>query len=222
MIKKVFYVLLAILAISIGLYPSLYFFTTGRFGILQSKTDAVLSNPFWNIEFYTHISLGGLALLIGWTQFNTKWRTNKLRLHKLIGKIYIVAALLSAQAAIYIALYAQGGVIASLGFICLGIIWFYTTLSAYIKIKSGRTAEHQKMMIYSYAACAAAITLRVYLYPLIFLLHDFIKAYVLVAWLCWVPNLIVAYLLVRRIEKRKSKTIKSIAAIGADHTQYQQ
>lgn len=123
MTKKVLFIFLAIHATFVGFYPSLYFFMNRKFGILQSKSNEVLNSVFWNGEFYMHITLGGLALLIGWTQFNLKWRTNNLKRHRLIGKIYVLAALLSAEAGIYIAFYAQGGFIASAGFICLGIIW---------------------------------------------------------------------------------------------------
>ncbi len=141
------------MATLVGLYPFIYFFINRKFGLLQSKSDATLNNVFWNIEFYMQITLGGLALLIGWTQFRVKQRTNNLKLHRQIGKVYVIASLLSAVAGIYIALYATGGTIASLGFICLGIIWFYTTLRAYIEINNRRIDKHQKMMIYSYAAC---------------------------------------------------------------------
>ena len=224
MTKKVFWVILVVHAIGVGLYPSVYFIMGRHYGVFQSKTDAVLNNVLWNIQFYTHITLGGLALLIGWTQFSLKQRTNHLKLHRQIGKVYVIAALFSSIAGVYIAMYAQGGIIASLGFMCLGIIWFFTTLSAYIEIGNKRIKEHQNMMIYSYAACFSAVTLRIYLYPLAFLFHDFIKAYLTVAWLCWVPNIIVAYFLVKRLQRQKDKTVTnmSITASGAGTAQHQQ
>ena len=202
--------MVAVMAILVGLYPSIYFFIPRKFGLLQSKSDAVLNNIFWNIEFYTHIILGGLALLIGWTQFRLNLRTNNLKLHRQIGKVYIISSLLSAVAGIYIALFATGGLITSLGFICLGIIWFYTTLRAYIEIKNKRIDKHQNMMIYSYAACFSAVTLRIYLPLLNILFHDFIKAYIVVAWLCWIPNIIVAYFLVKQLQRKNDKTVTNI------------
>ena len=184
----------------IGLYPFIYFFINRKFGLLQSKSDALLNNVFWNIGFYTHIILGGIALMIGWTQFGNKRRIKNLPRHRQAGKVYIIAALLSAMAGMYIAFYATGGMTASLGFICLGIIWFYTTLKAYLEIKKGRVVQHQKMMTYSYAACFSAVTLRIYLPLLTIAFHDFTKAYLIVAWLCWVPNIIVAYFIVKQIK----------------------
>ena len=206
MTKKVFRIIFPVLAILVGLYPIIYFFIHQKFGLLQSKSDATLNNFFWHIGFYMHITLGGLALLIGWTQFRVKLRTNNLMLHRQIGKVYVIAALLSAISGIYIALFATGGTIASSGFICLGIIWFYTTLRAYIEIKKKRIDKHQKMMIYSYAACFSAVTLRVYLPLLTIFFHDFIKAYLVVAWLCWIPNIIVAYFLVRQLQRQIDQT----------------
>jgi len=190
----------AVLATGIGLYPAIYFIAGHHFGILQSKNVAVLNNVFWNIGFYNHILFGGIALLTGWTQFNSNWRNKKLEWHRTIGKIYISAAIISSICALFIAFYAQGGIIASLGFLCLGIIWLLTTLRAFIEIRNKQIVEHQKMMTYSYASCFAAVTLRIYLPVLTLLFHDFTTAYQLVAWLCWVPNIIVAYIIVKRLQ----------------------
>ena len=54
-------------------------------------------------------------------------------------------------------------------------------------------------MIYSYAACFAGAALRIWLPILIAFFGDFIVAYKIVAWLCWVPNLVVANIIIRRI-----------------------
>ncbi len=204
MIKNLFKILLAVFATLVGLYPAIYFLIDRKFGLLQSKSEITLSDVFWNTGFYTHIILGGLALLIGWIQFNRKIRTTKMSLHRKIGKLYIIFSLLSATASFYIALYATGGIITTLGFISLGIIWFYTTLNAYIHIRNKRIASHQKMMIYSYAACFAAVTLRIWLPLLTILFHDFIIAYRIVAYLCWIPNLIFAYFITKRINLHKT------------------
>lgn len=204
MTKKLLWILFATMAIIIGLYPTLYFFLDKKFGLLSTKDNELFNNTFWNLAFYIHIVLGGLALLIGWTQFSAKIRAKKLNLHRQIGKIYVISSLLSSLTSVYIAFYATGGLITSLGFFCLGIIWFYTTLIAYLHIKKGSIANHEKMMIYSYASCFAAVTLRIWLPLLVILFNDFTTAYGIVAWLCWIPNLLIALLIVKRIEKRET------------------
>ncbi len=198
MVKKGLWVLFAILAMLIGLYPIIYFLVDRKFGLLNSKSVELLTNTFWNIGFYTHIIFGGIALLTGWTQFSPKMRNRRMALHRKLGKVYVIAVLLSALAGIYIGFFATGGLISSTGFICLGIIWFYTTLKAYLYIKRGEVEKHQKIMVYSYAACFAAVTLRIWLPILTMLYGNFSKAYLVVAWLSWVPNLLVAYLLTRK------------------------
>lgn len=201
--KKILFVLLAALAILVSFYPLIYFINGKNFGLLQSKDSTVLNALLWNIGFYTHIIFGGIALLTGWSQFVAKIRARRVKLHRLLGKIYITAVMLSSVAAMYIAFYATGGLVPALGFGLLGIVWFSTTLKAYLHIRSMEVDDHQKMMIYSYAACLAAVTLRIYLPLLAAAFQDFIKAYTLVAWLCWVPNIIVAYFLVKQLERKK-------------------
>jgi hypothetical protein len=199
MIKKTSWIIFVTLAILIGLYPGIYFLINREFGLLSSKTPALLSNLFWNIGFYIHIILGGIALLIGWIQFSSKIRAQNILLHRQIGKAYLLAVCFSSIAGIYIGHYATGGIISSLGFISLGIIWFFTTLMAYLHIRNNKIKEHKIMMIYSYSACFAAVTLRIWLPILTMIFDDFNKAYVIVAWLCWVPNILVAKVITSRI-----------------------
>ncbi|MEH6537534.1 MAG: DUF2306 domain-containing protein [Psychroserpens sp.] len=204
MTKKIGFIIFAILCISVGLYPSIYFMIDGTFGLLESKSDVLLSDTFWNIGFYTHILLGGLALLIGWMQFSKKLRTKNIKVHRTVGKIYIVSVLFSGLASLYIAFFATGGIISILGFMGLGIVWLYSTTISYMSIKNGNVIKHQKFMIYSYAACFAAVTLRIWLPVLTILFQDFIPAYRIVAWLCWIPNIIVAYFIVKRLGLNKA------------------
>ncbi|MGB5555976.1 MAG: DUF2306 domain-containing protein, partial [Flavobacteriaceae bacterium] len=187
-----------VLAITIGLYPLLYFVLDREFGLLASKSDALLTNVFWNIGFYGHILFGGLALLIGWVQFSKRLRNANLTRHRTIGKIYVLSALISGICSIYIGFYATGGLISSLGFISLGVLWLFTTVKAYLAIRKGDLQLHQGLMIYSYAACFAAVTLRIWLPLLTLAFRDFESAYRTVAWLCWVPNIIFAFFWVRR------------------------
>ena len=192
------WVVLAILSVMMGLYPSLFFMGEKRVGILKLKPAELFLNPFWQTSFYIHITLGGLALLTGWIQFSPKIRSRYTAFHRTVGKIYVIAVLLSALAGFFIAFYASGGAAAALGFMSLGITWFYTTLKAYISIRKGHIIQHRNMMIYSYASCFAAVTLRLWMPVLVALTGNFQTAYVIVAWWCWLPNLAIAHLLARK------------------------
>ena len=195
--RKISYYILAFCCISVGLYPVIYFVIDRKFGLLASKTDALLADTLWNTMFYTHIILGGIALLIGWLQFNKKLRLKNLNLHRKIGKVYVISVLLSAISGFYIGLHATGGLSSKLGFTTMALFWFFSTLFAFTSIKKGNIIQHQKLMIYSYAACFAAVTLRIWLPILSNIFGGFLPAYRIVAWLSWVPNIIVAYFIIQ-------------------------
>ena len=199
--RKIAWFVFAFLAIGVGLYPLLYVY----FGIQgidvalrQSKSAVLLGNTLWNIGFYGHIVFGGIALLTGWSQFSKKLRNKRLQLHRNLGKVYVGAVLISGICAVGIGIFATGGWVPSLGFVLLGLVWLYTTIAAYRAIRKKDLNLHQGMMIYSYAACFAAVTLRLWLPLLQFAFGEFLLAYKIVAWLCWVPNLIFASVLVRK------------------------
>ena len=196
--NKAAWIVFVFLAIGIGLYPLIYVFATDDFGLLLGKSKEVLASNLWNVAFYGHISFGGLALLSGWSQFSKKLRAKRLNLHKNLGKIYVVSVLISGLCGVYLGFFATGGIVSSLGFISLGIIWLFTTGMAYFAVKRKDMSLHQGMMVYSYAACFAAVTLRIWLPLLTLTLGEFLLAYKIVSWLCWVPNILFAHLWVRK------------------------
>lgn len=198
MSKKAAWALFIFLAVSVGLYPLAYLLFDMRGGLLGTKTAALLQNRTWQAFFYSHISLGGVALLTGWSQFMPRFRARHLPLHRTLGKIYVAAVMGSGLAGLYIAFYATGGLVSSLGFGMLATLWLGTTWKAYDLIRKRAPIEHREWMIRSYALCFAAVTLRLWL-PLFtagFKL-SFYDAYPLIAWLCWVPNLLVAEAIIR-------------------------
>lgn len=205
--KKAIWITFAVFCISISLCPLMYilvdwnFFIDNNAGFLSTKTQDLLSSTVWKLAFYGHIIFGGISLMIGWTQFSKKWRIQNVAMHRTIGKIYIICVLISGICGVGIGIVATGGIIPQLGFVSLGVIWLSTTVLAFIAIKKGQILCHTNFMIYSYAACFAAVTLRIWLPLLTMTFQDFIIAYRIVAWLCWVPNIIVAYFIVSKNKK---------------------
>lgn len=201
--KKFGWFILIFFAIGVGLYPLGYTLSNDleKFGLLSQKSDVIKSSQLWRLLFNLHIYFGGLALLVGWSQFIKKFRDKYLGFHRVLGKVYVIAVLLSGLSGFYIAIYAEGGWIAKLGFIGLASAWLFTTVLAYLTIKRTKINQHQKWMIRSYALTFAAVALRVWL-PMFQegFGMDFLSAYVIIAWLCWVPNLVWAEWKVRRLK----------------------
>jgi len=129
-------------------------------------------------------------------------------LHRNIGKIYLLSVLISGPCGIYIAQFATGGINNVIAFSLSGIIWIVTSFLAYSYVRKGEVLSHQKMMIYSYAVCFSAVTLRFWLPTLIYFTSSFITAYQIVGWLSWVPNLFVAYYFVNRLDRRKEVSLE--------------
>ena len=199
MLKPVSFTVMSILAVLTGLYPIAYFILDTRFGLLSTKPDELLADTLYNLAFFTHITLGGITLLVGWLQFNASFRNRNLQLHRMMGKIYVACALLSGTAGLYIAMHATGGLSSVLGFSALALLWLFSTLMAYVYIRRSDQLRHKIAMIYSYAFCFAAVTLRIWLPLLIAITGDYFVAYPIVAWLCWIPNLIFAFFLTRKM-----------------------
>lgn len=191
--KKFLFIIICVFALIIGMYPLIYLFVEHKYTFLRSKPLEVLQNQIWKLAFFAHIAFGGISLFIGWRQFGSKFRNKHLHLHRIIGKSYVVSVLISSISAIYMGMHANGGVVACIGFIGLGLIWLMTTSMAVVQIRKGNVVKHQKMMIYSYACTFAAVTLRIWLPVLENITHDPNNSYLIVAWLAWVPNLLVAY-----------------------------
>jgi Predicted membrane protein (DUF2306) len=202
MSKRILWLLFATSSILIGSYPAIYFIINRKFGLLSTKTEALLTDWVWNTAFYTHIVLGGLALLIGWAQFSPGLRTRYPAWHRGIGKTYVGAVLLSGAAGLHLAWHASAGPVAALGFACLDIVWLGSTWAGYRSAHARQFAQHQRWMTYSYAASFGAVMLRIWLPLLMATFQDFNVAYRIVAWLAWVPNILVALWLVRLQENR--------------------
>ncbi|MEM8967701.1 MAG: DUF2306 domain-containing protein [Bacteroidota bacterium] len=206
-IKSTAWRLICISSLTVSLYPLYYLVAEQPVGILMHKASELLASTQWNVAFYSHICLGGLALGIGWIQFSKSIRQEYPIVHVVIGSVYAVAVLISGLGSIYLAQLADGGIISEIGFTILGTLWLATTGASYYHITQGKVAQHQAMMTYSYALCLAAVTLRIFLPLLIILFDDFITAYRIVAWLCWIPNLGVAYLIQTRSIALKSTPV---------------
>jgi len=151
------------LAIAIGFYPLLYLLGPRDMGLLSTKSEQLLQSPLWNSAFYGHITFGGISLLTGWTQFSRELRRRFLKWHRRLGRVYVTSALISGSCGVYLAFFANGGWVAGLGFLMLGISWIYFTLRAYLAVRASDLTKHEGYMIYSFAACFAAVMLRVWM-----------------------------------------------------------
>lgn len=166
-------------------------------GFLLTK-QAILHNDIWRWSFYIHIASSIFVLLFGVFQFIKPLLESFPKLHKLLGKAYVFLILiLSAPSGLVMAFYANGGIYAKTSFVIISLLWWLFTFVAFLKIRAKKIKGHIDFMVRSYALTLSAITLRTYVLILPSFIHLHAKdMYTLVAWLSWVPNLIIAEILI--------------------------
>ena len=179
-------VLLIAASIPVALYA--FIFQTGATG------DPAFQARFATMPVFAafHVVGAGIALLIGGFQFSDSLRKRALNVHRWLGRIYLLAVLIAAIGALILARVAHGGPVSQIGFSMLGLVWLYSGGQAYAAVRRGDIVTHRVWMMRNFALSFAAVTLRIYLGALQgFFGLSFDEAYPVVAWLCWVPNLLI-------------------------------
>ncbi len=176
---------------------------------LLTKQD-IVHNMVWRAAFYIHITGGMLSIALGPFQFIRQLRERYLPLHRVIGKIYAIAILLiGAPTGLYMAFYANGGPGASLGFIMMSVLWFYTTWMGIRTVLNKQIIQHRQWMIRSYAITFSAVSLRLWVPCLSLIVKmDPLQVIIVTAWISWLFNLIAAEYII----KLKFNQVKTIIA----------
>jgi uncharacterized membrane protein len=149
------------------------------------------------LAFFAHVGLAPLALMLMPFQLLPRLRARRPAMHRWIGRSYAVLVLLSGLGGLAMAVGTEAGPVAATGFALLAVLWLGTTATGVWKARVGDIAEHRQWMIRSAALIFAGVTLRLELPLLIASGLEFPTAYTIVAWLCWVPNLLVAEWILR-------------------------
>jgi hypothetical protein len=203
-------ILLAFLTIMMLNITLEYFPFSTKVGFLRIKQWMFLKHPglpskFWLTCFYIHVMTSVIVLLAGFTQFSKKLYKNKI--HRNLGKLYIlVVVFLSGPTGLVMGYYANGGISSQLSFMLLSVLWIVITFWAFKMAVERKFKKHENLMIISYALTLSALTLRAWKYlftAVIDLEIPPMDLYRIIAWLGWVPNLMVALLII------KTKQIKS-------------
>ena len=184
--------LLAILAVLVAVLSYRYVLDIGP------VPPNIASNRFRTWWLAMHAMFASTALLVGAVQFSAALRERRPGIHKSIGRIYVVSCLLGGVAGFLLALGSSAGAGASIGFGGLAIAWIATNVLGWRSALTRRLAAHRRWMIRSWALTLSAVTLRIYL-PIAEVSHMPEEAsYAAISFLCWIPNLMVAELVLRR------------------------
>lgn len=206
--RKIWY-LFTCFALLVSVYIVVQYFIMDGFqtGLVKAKLmfGSKLSE-FWYSMLFIHITTSIVALVIGPFTLSAKFRERNINRHRIVGRIYMVGILLGGVSGLYLSFYATGGLVAKLGFGLLSVLWLTSAYQALHRVKNKKMKDHRNWMIRNYALTFAAVTLRIWLplFIVLFGIEQFELIYAVIAWLAWVPNLIIAELFIRqRLNKGK-------------------
>ncbi len=143
------------------------------------------------LALYGHITGATIALALLPIQFSPRLRRTRLGLHRWLGRLYGASIAVGSLSGLALAVTTEAGPFAAMGFAALAVLWAAFTARAIWLAIQGEIAAHRAWMVRSAALTLAAVSLRLEL-PLLQAIFGFEIGYPLVAWLCWVPNLLIA------------------------------
>lgn len=202
---------IALLSVGVGGYALFHVFT----GFAHLPITNPMFDP-WGLQ--THIAASGVAMILGAFQFLKPLRRKAPTLHRWMGRVYVLACVVGGLAGGSIALSSTAGAIAGWGFFMLAVLWVPFTLMALFAAMRRDFTSHEIWMIRSFALTFGAVMLRLQI-PIAGALgeagvipSDFVWSYQYIAWLAWVPNLIVAELFIATIRKPRRPKVTPATA----------
>ncbi|MGB0697146.1 MAG: DUF2306 domain-containing protein [Rhodospirillaceae bacterium] len=149
--------------------------------------------------FKAHVIAAPVALFLGVLQFLPKIRARWPALHRWSGRASVLAILIGGFAGLGLAMVmGPERPIAGLGFGALSTLWILTAALGVQAIRRGDVSAHRQWMTYGFALTFSAVTFRLHLLAAFAMGVEYPSASAVIAWSCWLPNLVVAWWLLRR------------------------
>lgn len=175
-----------------------YMIDPGAASFLSHKTGLKreLNLPVWLIVMYVHVAFACVAMASGLINFSRRIFEQKRLFHRINGYVYIVSVLIVVLTSGYMAPYATGGKITSMGFNALNILWLIITIAALVHIKRKQIIRHRNWMIRSYAFCFTNLLIHLITslfqgFGLVYATSYTIGVYGSIALLLIIPNIII-------------------------------
>ena len=170
-----------------------------------------IARHFAPVKWYLipHAFFGALALLLGAFQFSNRLRAKYLKVHRILGYLYVVSVFISAPFAIPVAKRIDSlSLVAASGVQSFG--WMVTTALALYCIRHGNVSQHRRWMLRSYPF-AMVFTVARLLIPIPFILHQGLPGIEMVVWTtialaAFLPNILLDWRAIVARPAIKSRT----------------
>lgn len=170
-----------------------------------------------------HFAAGGIILILGCIQLIEAVRANYPALHRWLGRVYIVACLLTSIGGLtFIFIKGTiGGLVMDIGFAGYGVLMFWAALEAFRHARARRFENHRAWAIRLFALAIGSWLYRMD-YGFWFLFTDGLghtDAFdgpfdYFMSFFFYIPNLLVAELFIRRQQVLQSSAAKWLAVSG--------
>jgi hypothetical protein len=191
MVKKVFFFLLFLLGFALAINALSYSNFDPTYGFLRLKQQAIATG--WYLPaYYAHVLVSAFILVAGFIQVTPAIRNRWKNAHRYLGTFYVLGVLfLAAPGGLIMSFFINRGPLVQASFLMQCGLWFYFTGMAYAKARKKDYGAHELWMWRSFALTLAAISLRLYIFIVSFMvdLHR-PYAYATIAWLSWTLNLL--------------------------------
>jgi len=187
--EKASYSVLVFLCLAVALYASLYYLPASW---VEVEGMRLLLNGFGPRLLALHAGAASIAIILGPFQFLPGLRQGRPRVHHLIGRLYVTGCFLGGLSGLGLAIGTSSGPLVALGFGAMAIAWLYTTFRGIRAAMAGQFQAHRRWMVRSFAVTLAAVSLRIFLPVMLIAGVEFTRAYLVISFACWIPNLILA------------------------------
>jgi uncharacterized membrane protein len=109
-----------------------------------------------------HIAGGILALVVGALQFSTALRRKHVRLHRNIGRVYLVSVGASVLSASYLLFIPERSLGFHIGIGGLAVAWVVTSALAFVAVRRRNFEQHREWMIRSYVVTFGFVNYRLF------------------------------------------------------------
>ena len=186
-----------------GLY--LLLFKVADFHLTQRFSNETQNDTLIISISYLHIISSIYALIAGSFLFIEHLQKDWVNTYNRTNNSYVLSLLIGSLSGIYLALFANGGLIATIGFITLYLLLFISGIRVHIYLKQGRLLKHKVMIIYSYALGVSVLTFAAWYLILSAFTTDKELINQVSSWEGWLPNLFVAHFITKNVMLPKAK-----------------
>jgi uncharacterized membrane protein len=143
---------------------------------------------YWSrwVWVYVHVVAGAIALLVGPAQFWLGLNHRVAKLHRSMGILYVVAVVVGAASAYYLAAHNDFSWVFGLGLGSMATAWILTTALAMVSIVLRQVEQHREWMIRSYTVTFGFVIFRaIYEFLDMTEIGTMVERMTAASWLAW-------------------------------------